>query len=89
MFAPGSLATGHPLLEQVSAAVGEVYGNRPEVFGGPYGSDLRHYIGAGVPTVQFGPGEARFAHAADEHVDLAHLTRCARVYALMVLRLCG
>jgi acetylornithine deacetylase len=89
VFAPGSLAGSHPLLDRLGAAVGEVYGDRPQVFGAPYGSDLRHYIGASVPTAQFGPGEARFAHAADEHVDLADLARCARVYALMALRSCG
>jgi acetylornithine deacetylase len=89
MFAPGALPLDHPLLDQIGTAVSEVYGDRPDVLGGPYGSDLRHYIAAGVPAVQFGPGEARFAHAADEHVPLDDLARCARVYALMALRLCS
>lgn len=89
MFAPGALSDGHPLLEQVDSAVRDVAGQEPDVVGGPYGSDLRHYIAAGVPTVQYGPGDARFAHAADEHVPLADLNRCARVYALMILRLCA
>jgi acetylornithine deacetylase len=89
MFAPGALPDGHPLLERLHSAVRDVAGQAPDVVGGPYGSDLRHYIAAGVPTVQYGPGDARFAHAADEHVPLADLTRCARVYALMILRECA
>ena len=60
----------------------------PEV-GGPYGSDLRHYAAAGIPTLQYGPGDVRHAHASDEQVEVADLERCARVYALLALRRCG
>ncbi|MGH3506151.1 MAG: ArgE/DapE family deacylase [Nocardioidaceae bacterium] len=89
LFAPGALPDGHPLLGRLRAAVRDVTGESPDALGGPYGSDLRHYVAADVPTVQYGPGEARFAHAADEHVLLADLSRCARVYALMILRHCA
>jgi acetylornithine deacetylase len=61
----------------------------PTVLGAPYGSDLRHYAGAGIPTVQYGPGDVAHAHALDEHVEVADLVRCARVYALLALRRCG
>ena len=57
--------------------------------GAPYGSDLRQYAAAGVPCVQYGPGDVRYAHATDEHVDVADVLRCARVYALLALRLCS
>lgn len=88
MFAPGALPAGHSLLDETRDAVAAVDGRLPAVHGGPYGSDLRHYIRAGVPTVQYGPGEVRFAHAVDERVELADLVRCARVYALMAFRRC-
>ena len=61
----------------------------PAVHGAPYGSDLRHYAAAGVSTLQYGPGEVRFAHAVDEQVEVAEIVRCARVYALLALRRCG
>jgi len=32
-----------------------------------------------TPTVIFGPGDVRVAHAADEHVPLDEVVRCARV----------
>ncbi len=87
-FAPGQLALGHPLLDLIVDEVARHTGRRPAVLGGPYGSDLRHYIAAGIPTVQFGPGEPRHAHASDEHVGLDDLVTCARVYAGMILRTC-
>ena len=55
----------------------------------PYGSDLLQYAAAGVPTLQYGPGDARHAHALDEHVRIADVLHCARTYALLALRLCA
>ena len=87
-FASGSLPDGHPLLGDVSLAVADLTGTSPDVHGAPYGSDLRQYAAAGVPCVQYGPGDVRFAHATDEHVEITDVMRCARVYALLALRLC-
>jgi len=88
-FASGRLPEGHGLADEVGAAVADLTGATPPVRGAPYGSDLRHYASAGVPTVQYGPGDARHAHALDEHVRLADVLHCARVYALLALRRCG
>jgi acetylornithine deacetylase len=87
-FAPGTLATGHRLAADAALAVAEVTGVDPPVVGAPYGSDLRHYTGAGIATVQYGPGDVRYAHAVDEHVPLDEVFACARVYALLALRSC-
>ncbi len=87
-FAPGALPEGDPLLADMANCVSAQGDPPPQVLGAPYGSDLRHYAAAGVPTLQYGPGDVRFAHAADEHVDVADLVRCARVYALLALRRC-
>jgi acetylornithine deacetylase len=89
MFAPGALPAGHSLLNDVRRAAADVLGSAPEPMGGPYGSDLRHYANAGIPTLQYGPGDFRFAHASDEHVELADVFACARVFALLALRLCS
>jgi acetylornithine deacetylase len=88
-FAPGELPDGHGLADVTSTAVADVLGDVPERLGGPYGSDLRHYAGADVATLQYGPGDVRFAHAVDEHVPLDEVFACARIYALTVLRSCG
>jgi acetylornithine deacetylase len=39
-----------------------------------------------TPTVMFGPGDVRDAHAADEHVALDEVVACARVLAAWVVR---
>ncbi|ADB34237.1 acetylornithine deacetylase or succinyl- diaminopimelate desuccinylase [Kribbella flavida DSM 17836] len=90
VFASGLLPDGDPLLDDtVQAAVDAGAAGVPAVLGGPYGSDLRQYAAAGVPTVQYGPGDVRYAHATDEHVALAEVLHCARVYALLAVRRCA
>ncbi len=88
-FASGALPAGHALLEQAVAAATDAGAPAPRVEGAPYGSDLRHYAAHGVPTLQYGPGELRQAHAVDESVPVEELVRCARAYALLALRRCG
>jgi acetylornithine deacetylase len=89
VFASGLLPEGDPLLDDTLRAVVDAGAGAPEVRGGPYGSDLRQYTAAGVPTLQYGPGDVRYAHASDEHVALAEVLHCARVYALLAVRRCG
>jgi acetylornithine deacetylase len=90
VFASGLLPEGDPLLEDTLRAATDAGANAvPEVKGGPYGSDLRQYAAAGVPTLQYGPGDVRYAHATDEHVTLAEVLHCARAYALLALRRCA
>ena len=88
MFAPGLLPAGHVLLDQVARAVSDVRGAVPGCFGGAYGSDLRHYARVGIPTLQYGPGDVRYAHALDEHVPLDDVFACARVFSLLAVRAC-
>jgi acetylornithine deacetylase len=88
-FAPGRLPVGHALYDEVSSCVDGVTGRRPAALGGPYGSDLRHYAGAGVATLQYGPGDVRHAHAADEQVSVGDVVAAAQVYAMMILRRCS
>lgn len=89
MFAGGRLPVGHRLLDETRDAVEAAGASRPEVLGAPYGTDLRHYAAAGVPTLQYGPGDVQYAHAHDEHVAVAELEQAARTYALLAMRRCG
>lgn len=88
-FASGALPAGHPLLAAVQAAAAAVTGVRPQERAAPYGSDLRLYAAAGVPTVHYGPGHVDWAHALDERVPLAEVTDVARTLALLAVRRCG
>jgi acetylornithine deacetylase len=43
----------------------------------------------GVPTVHYGPGDARLAHGPDESVPLAEVRTTARALAVLALDHCG
>ena len=88
-FAPGRLAAGSDLAERVGRAHARAGGGAQESWGAPYGSDLRLLAGAGIPTLHYGPGDARLAHAADERVPLAEVHTAARALALLALDVCG
>jgi acetylornithine deacetylase len=58
-----------------------------EVYGAPYGSDLR-FISKKMPVLQYGPGDAGAAHAPDEFISVESLLTSMRTYALMYLEHC-
>lgn len=88
-FAAGALPDGHPFGPTVRDAVVAAGGAEPEFVGAPYGSDLRQYAAAGIPTVQYGPGDIEDAHAVDESVPIDEVVLSARAYAHLLLRHCG
>ncbi len=89
-FAPASIPGDHPLVATLSEAFRSVTGEGPAVAGMPYGADMRLLVHQGAtPTVLFGPGDVRRAHAPDEFVPIAELAAATRVLALTMLRFCG
>ena len=86
-FSSAEVPAGHPLPLGLAAAAERVLGRRPPFVGVPYGSDMRLLVRQGAtPTVMFGPGDVRDAHAADERVALDEVVACARVLAAWVVR---
>jgi len=80
----------HELVIGLGDAADAVLGRRPVIAGAPYGADMRLLVNEGAtPTVIFGPGDARVAHAANEHVPLAEVADCARVLAEWVVKEVG
>lgn len=77
-FASGRCPSGSDLVPTLLAAHGRAApeAKAADVFGAPYGSDLRLLTAAGIPTVQYGPGEG-FGHCPDERTPIAHVHRCA------------
>lgn len=89
-FASGQIPREHPLVALVSSVHETLEGAPPDVHGAPYGSDLRLMVGlGGIPTLHYGPGNVRHAHAPDEHVRIAHLRTVTRGLVLAMLRFCG
>jgi acetylornithine deacetylase len=89
-FASGRLPAGHPLAAVVGDAHADVTGDpRPAERGAPYGSDLRLYAGAGIPTLQYGPGDVRLAHGPQEQVPVSEVVTVTRALVLATLRTVG
>ncbi|KAB7744071.1 ArgE/DapE family deacylase [Nostocoides sp. F2B08] len=86
-FAPGGIDREHAFVGEVVDAVHAVTGRRPDLGAAPYGSDLRLYAGVGgIPTLHYGPGDVRMAHAPREQVDIAELLEVTRALAALTVR---
>ena len=89
-FEPARTRPDHPLVGTVANAFEAATGQPPVIRGMPYGADMRLLVReAGIPTVIFGPGDVRRAHAPDEYVPIDELVACTRTLALAALRFCG
>jgi acetylornithine deacetylase len=90
-FASGRTVEGHPVIEQLATAVTDFTGQAaPALAAAPYGSDLRLYAGVGgIPSLHFGPGDVRMAHAPREQVALDELIGATRALLVLAARRCG
>jgi acetylornithine deacetylase len=89
-FASGQIPRDHSLVSLVSSVHETFEGVPADVHAAPYGSDLRLMVGlGGIPTLHYGPGNVRHAHAPDEHVRIEHLRAVTRGLVLSTLRFCG
>jgi len=82
------LPEDHPLLTQSLASLEKSLGRKPTVGTWIFSTNGVYTMGeAGIPTIGFGPGDARYAHTADEHVPLADVHRAAQAYADLAIDL--
>ena len=89
-FASGWLDEGHSLGDEMTDAVTALGKPAPAQAAGVYGSDLRLYTGiGGVPSLHYGPGDFRLAHAPMEYVDLEELADVTRALIVLAMRRCG
>lgn len=81
-FDSSSVETDHELPRSLAAAHQRTTGESPRLTGVPYGADMRLLVNQGdTPTVMYGPGDVRMAHAADEFVPLDEVATCAETLA--------
>lgn len=89
-FSSSRVPADHPLPVGLAEAVEATTGRRPGLIGEPYGADMRLLVNEGAtPTVIFGPGDVRVAHAANESVPLDEVETCAQVLAAWLVRTLG
>jgi acetylornithine deacetylase len=79
----------HPLPQTLARCCRQA-GAAGDVFGWNVSCDARLYAKAGdIPTVVFGPGDIRQAHARDEGISLREILQAAEVLARFVIVWCG
>lgn len=87
-FPPWLLPEDHPMARKAVRAVEKVLGARPKTGIWPFSTDGAYTMGtAGIPTIGFGPGDERLAHATGEHVHMADVALAAQGYAQLAVEL--
>ncbi|MBP1921795.1 acetylornithine deacetylase [Halorubrum alkaliphilum] len=68
-FEPSEIPGDAPIVAAVRAGLADAGLPDVEPVGATYGTDARHYIEAGIPTVVFGPGTIDEAHYPNETIE--------------------
>ena len=83
-FEGSEINRDEPIVRRLVEAA-RAYGiTNPEYEGFTGGTDARHYIEAGIPTVVFGPGSVDLAHRPDEYVRWDDVVGASRIIAATV-----
>lgn len=78
----------HPFVASLSRSL-EAAGLRSEIEGSASHTDIGWFVNSGVAMLNFGPGEPRLAHQADERLCLKELLDAAKAIAGLVVDWCG
>jgi acetylornithine deacetylase/succinyl-diaminopimelate desuccinylase family protein len=86
---PAETPAGHPVVEALRAAAGDVR-RSPDEVGFTGITDARFYTNdAKIPSVLFGPGSLTVAHTSAEWIGIDDLVDGARIYAQAFVRFLG
>ncbi|WP_276255916.1 M20/M25/M40 family metallo-hydrolase [Halomontanus rarus] len=80
-FEPAEIDAGEPIVTALQDAMIARELSETSPIGETYGSDARHYIEAGIPTVVFGPGRIEEAHFPDESISWPDVVTAGDVLA--------
>ena len=86
-FEPSEIPADTPVVEAVREGLVDAGLPDAEPIGATYGTDARHYVEAGIPTVVFGPGTIDEAHYPDETIEWAAVEDGRATIAAAVRRL--
>jgi len=79
----------HPKIEVMKSCIREVTKKEPVIQGSLSAGDLYHTLRAGIPGIWTGPGDINIIHQTDEFLSLDELVQAAKIYALLIQRVCG
>jgi acetylornithine deacetylase/succinyl-diaminopimelate desuccinylase-like protein len=83
---PSLVTTQSPVVQDLFAACRIALGAEPETFFSPAAFDQGYLNHVGIPTVNWGPGEYKFAHTDFDLASVERTRDAALVYAMMILR---
>jgi len=81
------ISAEEPIVRTMLAAGADV--GWPGPLAGTGWVDGATFTRSGTPSICFGPGDERLAHAVDEHVSIDSLVYAAQALAIAALRFCG
>ncbi|MGH2394500.1 MAG: M20/M25/M40 family metallo-hydrolase, partial [Candidatus Limnocylindria bacterium] len=83
-FPAWALAEDHPFVRAGQRAAEALWGRTGPAGKWDFSTNGNYWAGkAAIPTIGFGPGDERYAHAVDEHVPLAEVVEATKFYALL------
>lgn len=89
-FESGQTSLNNPLIKELGDTYNNVSNQDAIIEGVTYGSDLRLFTNhANIPSVLFGPGDVRLAHAANENILIDEILISTEVIANMIVNWCG
>ena len=89
-FESGETDINDSLIKELKKTYYETTNKDPILEGVTYGSDLRLFTNhANIPSVLFGPGDVKIAHAANENVKIEEVLKSVKTIANMITRWCG
>lgn len=75
----------HPLARACVAAYRQTFGNAPAGFGfWDFSTNAVTPVSLGIPTIGFGPGDAKLAHMRDESCEVGQIVDACGFYARLV-----
>jgi acetylornithine deacetylase/succinyl-diaminopimelate desuccinylase-like protein len=83
---PSLVTTQSPVVQELFAASRVALGVEPATFFAPNAFDQGYLNHVGIPTVNWGPGEYKFAHTDDDLASVERTRDAALVYAAMILQ---
>lgn len=86
---PIEISQDKPLVKIAKEAIAKVTG-QPAKIGGEVGmGDLWHVLKHDIPDINLGSGGAGNLHAENEFIEIDHLVTITKIYALVILNICG
>ncbi len=83
---PSLVTTKSPVVRELFAGSRAVLGVEPQTFYSPAAFDQGYLNHVGIPTVNWGPGEYKFAHTDFDLASIDRVRDAALVYATMILQ---